>query len=281
MELDYRNIDCGMCYIVQCNDGSFFIVDSAHMFSTNDHIRLYNLLRSLTPSGEKIIISGWFFSHAHQDHIAKFMDFIEADFKDYKIECLYYNFPALTVAGADKWSDSDKQTMRQFDELIKRHPELPVIKLHTGQRFFIRNIKFEVLLTHEDIYPHDLACYNNSSAVLLMTVNDCKVLFLGDISILASDILYKRYGDYMKSDIVQVSHHGFNGASAQLYDYISAKIALFPTRQSSFNENLHREANQKVLELSKEVYIAGNGMTSFRLPYELGTAKVYPKEVNK
>lgn len=281
MELDYRNIDCGMCYITQCNDGSFFIIDSAHMFSTNDHMRLYKFLRSLTPAGEEIVISGWFFSHAHQDHIAKFMDFIETGFNDCKIESLYYNFPALTVKGADKWHGYDKQTMREFDELVAKHPELPIVKPHTGQRFFIRNLEFEVLFTHEDIYPYDLSCFNDSSTILLMTVDDCKVLFLGDTNTFGSNMLCKRYGTYLDSDIVQVAHHGFDGGNVEVYDYISAKIALFPTRQDKFDENLYREANKKVLELSEENYIAGNGTVAFKLPYTLGTAKVYPIAVNR
>ena len=91
LELDYRNIDCGMCYVIQCADHSFFIIDSAHMFSSNDHNRLYNLLRKLTPEGEKIIISGWFFTHAPGSY-SHVYELLEADFENCQIERLYYNF---------------------------------------------------------------------------------------------------------------------------------------------------------------------------------------------
>lgn len=279
MELDYTNIDCGMCYITQCADGSFYIIDSAHMFSVNDHQRLYDLLCSLTPKGEKIIISGWFFSHAHQDHIAMFMEFLKSGFKNVEIECLYYNFPDLTVPGSEWWSESDKETMREFDNLVEEHKEIPCIKLHTGQKFFIRNLEFEVLATHEDIYPGSLGNFNDSSTIIMMTVDGYKTLFLGDSDYTECTILVSRYGGYMKSDIVQVAHHGYNASNVGIYFCADAKVALYPTRQSNYSKDKITTSNRKVHELSKEIFVAGNGTVALKLPYTLGTAVVSPKEI--
>jgi len=279
MELDYRNIDCGMCYIIQCADGSFFIIDSAHMFSINDHHRLYDLLRRLTPKGQKIVISGWFFSHAHQDHIAMFMNFLTAGFENYQIERLYYNFPSLNVLGSDKWKESDKVTMREFDQLIEKHKEIPIVKLHTGQRFFVRNLEFQVLATHEDIYPGSLSCYNDCSTILLMTVDGCRTLFLGDSNYTESTILVSRYGSYLKSDIIQVAHHGYNAANVGIYFCADAKVSLYATTQKKYEENISTPSNKVVKELSKEIYIAGNGTTALKLPYTPGSAVVFPKEI--
>ncbi len=280
MELDYRNIDCGMCYITQCADGSFFIIDSAHMNSVNDHTRLYNLLRSLTPVDQEIMISGWFLSHAHQDHIAMFMNFLKADFKDCKIECLYYNFPALTIPGSDKWKEDDKVTIREFHELVENHREIPRVKLHTGQRFFIRNLEIEVLATHEDLYPQQVECFNDTSTVILMKIDGSNTLFLGDANIAECTIIVARYGSYVKSDIVQVAHHGYNGSNVGIYFCTDHKVALYSTRQSRYDESKSTESNKTIIEHSKEIYIAGNGTVAFKLPYTLGTAIVFPKEVN-
>lgn len=279
MELDYRTIDCGMCYILQCKDGSFFLIDSAHMNSTNDHRRLYDLLRRLVPEGQKIIIAGWFFSHAHQDHIVKFMDFIRSDFDNYEIECLYFNFPELDVPGSEEWSLSDKQTMMEFEELIKIHKELPVVKLHTGQHFFVRNLEFEVLATHEDIYPGSLACFNDSSTVLLMTAEGCKTIFLGDANFTECNILIARYGDYLKSQIVQVAHHGYNSDNIEIYRYIGAQVALYPTSPSRYEETKDSRSNQLISELTREIYLSGNGTTALRLPYQNNSAVTFPKEI--
>lgn len=279
-ELDYRNIDCGMCYVVQCPDFSFFIIDSAHMNSAEDHNRLYNFLRKLTPGGQDIEISGWFFSHAHQDHIFMFMSFLEAGFKDCRIERLYYNLPALTVPGSESWSDSDKQTMREFNELIDRRQDIPVVKLHTGQKFFVRNLEFDVLATHEDMYPNRLDRYNDSCAVIMMRVDNCKTLFLGDACAEESTILVARYGAYLKSDIVQVGHHGYDSGNAGVYYSINAETALYPNKQEAYDGVKDNHSNRVISKLSKEIYIAGNGTAALKLPYASNTAVVSPKEIN-
>ncbi len=280
METDYRRIDCGMCYIIQCADGSFFIVDSAHMNSEFDHIRLYNLLYSLALNDNEIIIAGWFLSHAHQDHICKFMDFVKSDFPNCKIEALYYNFPQLTVEGSENWSASDKLTMMEFDEMVESHPELYPIKIHSGQKIYVRNLQIDVLATHEDIYPYSLQCFNNSSTIIRVTVSDCSILFLGDADVAEGTILVARYGEYLKSDIVQVAHHGYNASNVGIYYNVKANVALYPTRQDKFEENSSTASNRAILEFSEEIYIAGNGMVVLALPYHKNSAIVYDQEIN-
>ena len=65
-EVDHALIDCGMCYIVRCKDGSFFVIDSAHMYSVNDDIRIIEFLKRLT-GDRKPVVAGWFLSHAHEE----------------------------------------------------------------------------------------------------------------------------------------------------------------------------------------------------------------------
>ncbi len=279
MELDFRTIDCGMCYITQCEDGSFFIIDSAHMNSTNDHLRLYQLLRSLTPSDHKIVIAGWFFSHAHQDHICKFMDFLEAGFADCIIEGLYYNFPSLSAPGSENWKAGDSDTIREFFNLVENHSEIYKIKLHTGQHFFIRNLEFEVLATHEDLYPMPITRFNDSSTILLMTVDGCRTLFLGDSNVAESTIAVARYGAYMKSDIVQVAHHGYNGSNVGIYYCANAKVALYSAPKRRYMSDHGSEANRTVHRISDEVYVAENGTVALKLPYISNSATVFPKEI--
>ena len=90
-ENDHSYIDCGMCYILRCADNSFFIIDGGHFLQPNDHKRIYRFLRERTPDGEQTVISGWFFSHAHDDHVSQFVDFIREYGSAVDIEKLYYN----------------------------------------------------------------------------------------------------------------------------------------------------------------------------------------------
>ena len=98
-EVDHSLIDCGMCYIIRCADGSFFIIDSAHFYSINDNERIYRFLRDRTPADEKIRIAAWFFSHGHTDHITKFVDFVNDGHADVILERVIFNFLLRRASG--------------------------------------------------------------------------------------------------------------------------------------------------------------------------------------
>lgn len=279
-ENDYRNIDCGMFYAVKCRDGSFFLIDSAHQDSKNDHIRIHEFLKSLVPAGEKIRIRGWFFSHAHQDHIVKFMDFIRADFKDYEIEALYYNFPDPDGESSEHWSEDDKVTMREFRDLMAERTDLKKITPHTGDVFRIGNLTIKVLVTWEEI-PMPIIRFNDTSVVLMMEAEGQKIFWPGDAGEREAEYLTSHYSDdELKADILQLAHHGFRGSSVELYEKVNAPVVLISTRQERLNDNLERATTKKALELAKEYYVAGNGTVMLKLPYVPGTARVFPQEVN-
>jgi beta-lactamase superfamily II metal-dependent hydrolase len=207
------------------------------------------------------------------------MDFIEAGFSDCIIEGLYYNFPSLSAPGHENWKKEDSLTIREFYSLVEKHSYIPRYKLHTGQHFFIRNLEFEVLGTHEDLHPLPITRFNDSSTILLMTVDGCKTLFLGDSNVAESTILVARYGSYMKSDIVQVAHHGYNASNVGIYYCAQAKVAMYSTPQSRYEADKESESNKAVHRISKEIYVSDNGTVAFPLPYYENTAITYPKEI--
>ena len=280
-ETDHSLIDCGMCYIIRCADNSFFIIDSAHSYSMRDNDRIHDLLRSMTPENEKIRISGWFISHGHDDHICKFKDYLLYNMADSEVERIYYNIIDDTHPDNIHWDTASKNFRKQMHTVVK-NSGIPVVKLHTGQRFYVENLEFEVLCTHEDVYPASCRDYNNSSTVLMMTAEDTKVLFPGDASNESSKVLEERYGDALKCDIVQLSHHGHNGTSAQFYRYASAPVVLCPNTEIKFNEEWHRyEANEVAHDIAEEFYISANGTVKLTLPYVKGSAEIFPDETTE
>ena len=56
-----------------------------------------------------------------------------------------------------------------------------------------------------------------------------KVLFLNDCQVAEGKDLLKFYPDKIKSDIVQMSHHGQDGVGKDVYDAIGATRYLWPT----------------------------------------------------
>ena len=276
-EVDHSLIDCGMCYIIQCSDYSFFIVDSAHPYSVNDDIRIYEFLRSKTPSHLPVRVAGWFFSHGHDDHIGKFMDVFRYN-KDIIIEGLYYNFVSNDHFSSDSWMESTKSFARTFIKEVNER-DIPIYKLHSGQRFYIRDLEIDVLCTHEDVFPASLENYNDSSTVLMVRIGEDKICFPGDAGGEESAILEARYPNELKCDIMQVAHHGHFGTSALFYQMANARVALFATTQIKYDEEYPRyEANRVADALADHLFIASNGTVEFTFPLKGSKIKKYPDE---
>lgn len=177
------------------------------------------------------------------------------------------------------WMDSLRGYYKMFRNAIENHPEVNVIRLHTGQSFYVDNLKFDVLCSHEDVFPNDNSNYNDSSVVIMVTAENTKVLLPGDAGHEESYILEARYPKYLKSDIVQQAHHGHFGTTDNFYRLVDADVALFPVTQIKFDEELdHWSANRVSLEIADEYYIASNGTVEIDLPFKKGEIKVFPDE---
>jgi beta-lactamase superfamily II metal-dependent hydrolase len=274
-EVDHSFIDCGMCFILRCCDGSFFIVDSGHFLQTNDNDRIYRFLRQRTPAGQKVRIAGWFLSHAHSDHVCKFFDFLRYNMDDCVLETVYCNFPAVRpVQGAGWGRQGECLYARTIGELLDSMPEIRRVKLHTGQHFAVRDLSFTVLCTHEDVFPTENTDFNNTTTVLMMEAAGTRLLFCGDASDAESDIMVPRWGEDLKCDILQVAHHGHHGCSAAFYDLTRADAALFSNTQIFYDLDLvkEKEANETILRHAREVHISSNGTVGADLPYVSFTA---------
>lgn len=278
-ENDHSYIDCGMCYILRCADNSFFIIDGGHFLQPNDHKRIYRFLRERTPDGEKAVISGWFFSHAHDDHVSQFVDFIREYGSEVDIEKLYYNDAPIDHRDNMSWGEANKKYIRRFEDCA-RSCGIPTVKLHTGQRFFVRNLRFDVLCTQEDVWPKSLENFNNTSCALALEADGTRIIFPGDAADVESDIMTARYtAKALGCDIMQQSHHGHSGTSPEFYQMANARTVMFPITKIKFDEEYPKqEANRVACSIAEEYFIASDGTVEFPLPYKVGSAKVYPDE---
>ncbi len=278
-EVDHTLIDCGMCYIMRTCEGSFFVIDSAHTYSLRDCDRIYDFLRERTPKGQKIRIKGWFLSHGHEDHIAQFMNYVRYYTHDTIIEKVYCNFVPNDHRDGTYWTPSNLNYVTAFYDLMEKHPEIPVCNLHTGMYFYADNIRFDVLCSHEDVFPESNENYNDSSVVIMAEAEGTKILFPGDAGLEESRVLEERYPTFLKSDIVQQAHHGHLGTTPEFYELVNAEIALFPVTQIKFDEELPNYlANRKSIEIAKYYFIASNGTVEIPLPYKSGEFTVFPDE---
>lgn len=276
-ENDQTLIDCGMCLLVQCPDHSFFVVDSGHYFQPNDNDRLYRFMRERTPAGKKVSVCWWLITHAHTDHVCKLMDYLRYNTGDTVIEGFYQNILPPDYAVWDgNYEEAD--IAAKLCAMLSAY-SAPVYTLHTGMRFYVRNLAFDVLSTHEDLHPAFIEDYNDSSAVVMLETEGSRVFIPGDAAVQAGAKMEARWGETLKCDVVQIAHHGHTGLSARCYELLGADTAIFPVTRIMFEQELPRkEANRRAIEIASQHYITGDGAVCVPLPYKRETVTKLPDE---
>jgi len=199
---------------------------------------------------------------------------------DVIIEGLYFNFPTYDHRDAGEWMGAGEGYVNQFRAAIKKRPDIPVYTLHSGETFYIRNLKFNVLCSHEDVFPKSNENYNDSSVVLMMTAENTKVCFPGDAGHEESYILENRYKNgYLKCEIMQSAHHAHFGTTPEFYKMTNSEVALVPSTQIMYDGDLPRyEATRVMTDIAKYLFIASNGTVEIDLPYKTGEFKLHPDE---
>ncbi|MBE6581225.1 MAG: MBL fold metallo-hydrolase [Ruminococcaceae bacterium] len=260
----------GMIYIVTLEDGSFVVLDGGTS-TTTDAKRIYDILKALYKEGHggnnptpnnPIRIAAWYLTHGHGDHYGSMVQFMKTYCADYNTNAITVDRLIANFASDEEHYNSEagnsvtqynrtvRDRMAEFSAYIKDAPGeqagFEYIKVHTGQTFWLASTQFEVLYTHEDMYPEQLHVYNDSSTIIRMnfyhTVNGqvtaseptSSMVWLGDAQTDASQWTRATYGPALKSDMVQVAHHGGNGCEWDLYELIDPTVVWWPHALSQY-----------------------------------------------
>ncbi len=233
------------CYVIKTPSDKLIVIDGGGIQTreeTNGY--LYNELKNL--SGKDIPeIEAWLFSHMHDDHVAEFYKIVQDDNKPIKIKNVYFNFPKRSFFEKAE----NGRFVYLFEEIKnaynKLYGECSFEKCDgktafTGDVFEIDGIKAEILLTTtEDVRAGQI---NDSSMIFKLNVGTQTILFLGDAYIDQGNQLLEKYGANLKSDIVQMSHHGQNGVTQEVYEAINPTLCLWPSPDwvfDNWNGNLN------------------------------------------
>lgn len=225
----------GMCYVVNLSDGSFIIVDGGEG-GAEDCLRLYDFLKENSPH-EKPTVALWVFTHSHSDHIGLAMQFI-VDYKEkVNVEAFAYQFPDCNKIDVSMESVEEmKKDIEVLEQNIQNgYPTATIYTLHTGHSYYFSGVEIEILWTVDDTYPANYTSFNDLSCALRMKfANGRSVLLLGDCMHEACRRMAHTYGDYLKSDILQVTHHGLIGGDKELYELINPEICFWPINEERF-----------------------------------------------
>ncbi|MBE7024625.1 MAG: hypothetical protein E7408_01040 [Ruminococcaceae bacterium] len=234
------SIKSGMCHAVQTADGSFILMDGG-VYYKEDAEGLYTFLREKTPAGEKPRIALWLFSHQDVDHVQLATEFMRTYREQVEVAAVAYQFPDLdTVPFSFQDTEEAKADAAALACSIRQnYPDAVFYPLHTGQVYRFPEVEVEILWTSDLLFPHAFMTANCASAAWRMRFAGGKTaLFLGDCMHDACRRIAYTYGDYMKSDIFQVTHHGLLGGDKGLYQLIDPAICLWATSEARFSGTL-------------------------------------------
>ena len=271
--------DFGMCYAIRLSDGRYILIDGGREFECEAD-KLWNCLKEGTPEGMPVTIAAWILTHPHSDHFHGAFAFIEKYGEAVKIEKFLLNFPEHDdfahypqLASKDfRFEDSSGFTNipRMFKAIEKVGAE--IFMPHTGQKYIIGDATIKFLSCIDDTI-HISDSINAASLVFRMEICGQSILWGtdGSFSIIK---LAERYGETLKSDILQIPHHGFSSGTDEgelsAYKLIRPSVCFLPA--SDFNSYYVFSSYKKGTEFLMKYadvddIITGTNQRTITLPY--------------
>ena len=228
----------GMSYVIQLSNGSYIIIDGGPVDSEGKDVQqLLDFLIEHKPENVgKPQIAAWFITHAHIDHTQLASEFLKQHHDKVDLLMTAYNFPDFSTTTITHESASGMGAQASsFKTLVRAHFRgAQNLILHTGQKFWIGDARIEVLYTPEDFAPVQFPWGNHTSCAFRITLGGKSIMILGDCEKELCQFMADVYGNTLKSDILQCSHHGVNGACLDLYRAIDPDICFWAIDEGRF-----------------------------------------------
>ena len=267
--------NCGQLLIFKLADNSVMIIDGAshYMMPEKAMVGLNSFLHEITgtPEGEKITISNWMITHSHLDHFGGFARFLMNYHEQYDVKRLSFNF-----------NYKDPNMLPFFEKHFNVwYPDAVFYRPHTGETLNIADITIDILYTYEDSISAETGNIildkmpltwggnpsvdqNNSSITAKITFDGKTFLLTGDIAFVARDVLLANYSaEILKSDILQVSHHGLNHLP-EIYSMVNPSLTFYSQKKEAIphlnngTQHIYNSVVESTQGGEDNIYFSGN-----------------------
>lgn len=257
----------GLCMVYTLCDGSYIVYDGGFR---EDGENLVKILEENNVRNEKPRIAAWILTHSHGDHYYAMLEIAEK----YADRITVEDFLVNARAKAYEYEQYEGYLGEQFlSHALPKFEGARLVKPHTGQRLYYRDAIVEILSTQEEILPSHFRWLNETVIVSRVYLGGQSIMMPADAELNIDAILPAMYGDALKSDILQETHHGFSGGSYIFYDLCRPEVAFWTCTPTSFEKYCHPRYNNGynyyLKNMAKEHYCYGSGNVTLELPYKV------------
>lgn len=171
-------------------------------------------------------VDAWLITHPHEDHVGALCAILNDTARKIKIDKIY-----CSLATPDWYRQVSPTGAGIADQLLSAFTKLPVgtvtNSIGRGTEINIDDVNIRVL-NNRGVYIYNGV--NNSSLVYKIRVSGQSILILGDLAYDGGkDLIKTCTAAELKSDIVQMAHHGQQGVDQDAYALIAPTTCLWPT----------------------------------------------------
>lgn len=220
---DKGNIN-SMGYVVVTRNGQNIFIDSGRDID-KDVVKFY-----IDKYGK---IDHWIVTHGHTDHVGALCRLLNEE--NIEINNIYYSLLS------EEWYKENDKRGYESEKLLLDSLKSDKIKNHIvckeGQVINIDNVRVDIIREpNPEITNGDNG--NEASLVFKLTAEDVNksMIFLGDAMTKCSKELLEN-SESLKSDAVQMAHHGQNGVTKEVYDAIKPEVCFYNTPKWLWNND--------------------------------------------
>ena len=171
-------------------------------------------------------VDAWLITHPHEDHVGALCAILNDGARKIKIDKIY-----CSLATPDWYHQVSPTGAGIADQLLSAFTKLPVgtvtNNIGRGTEINIDDVNIRVL-NNRGVYTYNGV--NNSSLVYKIRVSGQSILILGDLAYDGGkDLIKTCSAAELKSDIVQMAHHGQQGVDQDAYALIAPTTCLWPS----------------------------------------------------
>ena len=204
--------------VIKSPHGKLIVVDGGW---EADATKLSKLIQQ---QGSKV--DAWLITHPHEDHVGALCAILNDASRKIRIDKIY-----CSLATPDWYRQVSPTGAGIADQLLSAFTKLPVgtVKNNIGRgtEIDIDDVHIRVL-NNRGTYTYNGV--NNSSLVYKINVSGQSILILGDLAYDGGkDLIKTCTAAELKSDIVQMAHHGQQGVDQDTYALIAPTTCLWPS----------------------------------------------------